>query len=48
LVIWDNRCLNHRVRSYPSHDVRRRHRVTVAGDRPFYLQSARSDVLLGE
>jgi taurine dioxygenase len=40
LVIWDNRCLNHRVRSYPSHDVRHRHRVTIAGDRPFYFQSA--------
>ncbi len=42
LVIWDNRCLNHRVRSYPSHDVRRRHRVTIAGDRPFYSNLADS------
>jgi taurine dioxygenase len=40
LVIWDNRWLNHRVRAYPSHDIRRRHRVTIAGDRPFYLPAA--------
>jgi taurine dioxygenase len=45
LVIWDNRCLNHRVRSYPSHDIRHRHRVTIAGDRPFYFQSAPADHL---
>lgn len=38
LMIWDNRCLNHRVRSYPSQDIRRRHRVTVAGDRPFFAR----------
>jgi taurine dioxygenase len=43
LVIWDNRCLNHRVCSYPSRDVRHRHRVTIAGDRPFYFQSAPAD-----
>jgi taurine dioxygenase len=40
LVIWDNRCLNHRVRFFPTHDVRRRLRVTVAGDQPFYAQGA--------
>jgi taurine dioxygenase len=38
LVIWDNRCLNHRVRSYPSQDIRCRLRVTVAGDRPFFAR----------
>jgi taurine dioxygenase len=36
LMIWDNRCLNHRVRAYPAQDIRCRHRVTVSGDRPFY------------
>jgi taurine dioxygenase len=36
LVIWDNRCLNHRVRFFPTHDVRRRLRVSIAGDQPFY------------
>ena len=40
LVIWDNRCLNHRVRSYSAHDIRCRHRVTVAGDQPFFRPSA--------
>src|SRR5215469_7488101 len=40
LVIWDNRCLNHRVRFFPTNDVRRRLRVTVAGDRPFYVPPA--------
>jgi taurine dioxygenase len=34
LMIWDNRCLNHRVRSYAVNDIRTRHRATVAGDSP--------------
>jgi taurine dioxygenase len=37
LVIWDNRCLNHRVRFFPTHDIRRRLRVSIVGDRPFYV-----------
>lgn len=41
LVIWDNRCLNHRVRSFPTHETRRRLRVSVAGERPFYLRTPR-------
>ena len=36
LVIWDNRCLNHRVRHFPSSEIRSRYRVTVAGTRPFF------------
>jgi taurine dioxygenase len=40
LVIWDNRCLNHRVRFFPTDDIRRRLRVTIAGDRPFYAAGA--------
>jgi len=48
LVIWDNRCLNHRVRSYPSHDIRRRLRVTIAGDRPFYLGPPTGRGTIGE
>jgi taurine dioxygenase len=40
LVIWDNRCLNHRVRFFPTHDIRCRLRVSIAGDRPFYLPAA--------
>ena len=36
LMIWDNCCLNHRVRAYPANDVRCRHRVTIRGDRPYY------------
>jgi taurine dioxygenase len=40
LVIWDNRCLNHRVRSYAAQDIRCRYRVTVAGDRPFFRAPA--------
>jgi taurine dioxygenase len=42
LVIWDNRCLNHRVRFFPTHDIRRRLRVSIAGDRPFYAPEALS------
>jgi alpha-ketoglutarate-dependent taurine dioxygenase len=40
LVIWDNRCLNHRVRFFPTQDIRRRLRVSIVGDRPFYLPAA--------
>jgi taurine dioxygenase len=36
LVIWDNRCLNHRVHAYAASDVRCLHRITIAGDRPYY------------
>jgi alpha-ketoglutarate-dependent taurine dioxygenase len=36
LMIWDNRCLNHRVLGYAANDIRRRHRVTIIGDKPFY------------
>jgi taurine dioxygenase len=35
LMIWDNRCLNHRVRGYAAGDIRRRHRITVGGDKPY-------------
>ena len=38
LMIWDNRCLNHRVRSFPSDDIRRRFRVSIADDRPFHAR----------
>jgi taurine dioxygenase len=40
LVIWDNRCLNHRVRGYAANDVRRRHRLTIGGDKPYYHPAA--------
>jgi taurine dioxygenase len=37
LVMWDNRCLNHRaVGGYGLPDVRRMHRTTIAGDKAFY------------
>jgi taurine dioxygenase len=36
LMIWDNRCLNHRVRSYAADDIRTRYRATVAGTRPYF------------
>jgi taurine dioxygenase len=37
LVIWDNRCLTHRaVGGYGLPDIRRMHRTTLAGDKPFY------------
>jgi taurine dioxygenase len=37
LVIWDNRCLNHRAcGGYALPDIRRMHRTTICGDRPFY------------
>jgi taurine dioxygenase len=36
LVMWDNRCLNHRATGgYALPDIRRMHRTTVHGDRPF-------------
>lgn len=37
LVMWDNRCLNHRATGgYVLPDTRRMHRTTVKGDRAFY------------
>jgi taurine dioxygenase len=36
LMVWDNRCLNHRVHAYAASDVRCRHRITIGGDRPYY------------
>ena len=37
LVLWDNRCLNHRATGgYALPDIRRMHRVTVAGEPAFY------------
>lgn len=41
LVMWDNRCLNHRAcGGYGLPDIRRMHRTTVVGDRPFYRPAA--------
>jgi taurine dioxygenase len=41
LVIWDNRCLNHQAcGGYSLPDIRRMHRTTVRGDRPFYRPAA--------
>jgi len=41
LVIWDNRCLNHRAcGGYGLPDIRRMHRTTIRGDRPFYRPAA--------
>jgi taurine dioxygenase len=41
LVIWDNRCLNHRATGgYSLPDIRRMHRTTICGDRPFYRPAA--------
>ena len=41
LVMWDNRCLNHRAcGGYGMTDLRRMHRTTVVGDRPFYRPAA--------
>ena len=40
-VFWDNACLNHMAGggySYP--DIRRMHRTTIAGERPFYRPKA--------
>jgi len=36
LMIWDNRCLNHRVHAYAANDIRRRHRITIGSSRPYY------------
>gem|GEM_PF-752339 len=37
LVIWDNRCINHRAcGGYTSNDERTMLRVTLRGDRPYY------------
>ena len=41
LVIWDNRCLNHLAGGgYSLPDIRRMHRTTIRGDRPFYRPAA--------
>jgi taurine dioxygenase len=41
LVIWDNRCLNHQAcGGYRLPDIRRMHRTTIRGDRPFYRPAA--------
>lgn len=41
LVIWDNRCLNHQAcGGYQLPDIRRMHRTTIRGDRPFYRAAA--------
>jgi alpha-ketoglutarate-dependent taurine dioxygenase len=43
LVIWDNRCLNHQAcGGYSLPDIRRMHRTSIAGDRPFYRPVAQS------
>jgi taurine dioxygenase len=41
LVIWDNRCLNHQAcGGYSLPDIRRMHRTTIRGDKPFYRPAA--------
>ena len=41
LVIWDNRCLTHQAcGGYSLPDIRRMHRTTIRGDRPFYRPAA--------
>jgi len=41
LVLWDNRCLNHQAcGGYSLPDIRRMHRTTIRGDRPFYRPAA--------
>jgi taurine dioxygenase len=41
LVMWDNRCLNHRATGgYVLPDIRRMHRTTVKGGRAFYRPAA--------
>lgn len=41
LVMWDNRCLNHRAcGGYRLDDIRRLHRTCVLGDKPFYRPAA--------
>ena len=43
LVIWDNRCLNHQAcGGYSLPDIRRMHRTTIRGDRPFYRPAAQA------
>jgi taurine dioxygenase len=37
LVMWDNRCLNHKAMGgYRLPDIRRMHRTTICGDKAFY------------
>lgn len=41
LVMWDNRCMTHRAcGGYGLPDIRRMHRTTVVGDRPFFRPAA--------
>lgn len=41
LVMWDNRCLTHRAcGGYGLPDIRRMHRATIVGDRPFFRPAA--------
>jgi taurine dioxygenase len=41
LAIWDNRCLVHQAcGGYALPDIRRMHRTTIRGDRPFYRPAA--------
>jgi taurine dioxygenase len=41
LVVWDNRCLNHQAcGGYSLPDIRRMHRTTICGDKPFYRPAA--------
>ena len=41
LVVWDNRCLNHQAcGGYSLPDIRRMHRTTIAGERPYYRAAA--------
>jgi taurine dioxygenase len=41
LVIWDNRCLTHQAcGGYALPDIRRMHRTTIRGDRPFHRPAA--------
>ncbi|HEY4135913.1 MAG TPA: TauD/TfdA family dioxygenase [Alphaproteobacteria bacterium] len=41
LVMWDNRCLTHRATGgYGLPDIRRMHRTTICGDKPFYKPSS--------
>ncbi|MGE5538020.1 MAG: TauD/TfdA dioxygenase family protein [Gemmatimonas sp.] len=43
LVMWDNRCLVHRaVGGYGLPDIRRMHRTTIVGDKPFYRPTPRA------
>lgn len=41
LVMWDNRCLTHRAcGGYTLPDIRRMHRTTIRGGKPFYRPAA--------